>query len=330
MVKAEPTLWEIPSFSLPITISQASGPNGDHTDKQWSYRPRDLAFYVDEPLNQRPAGSAGKHGVCALSFAAHEGKTRLRHTFVTHPFHLTRPWYLDSALPGMAVVYIQTPAGGLIQGDRTFLSLRLGAGTQVHLTSQAAEKIHTMTANCAVQNISLILETDAYAEYCPEPVILFPDARFTQEMNVELGPGASFFFSEVFLSRQSPTGRWFDFLSTRLNVRDARGKLLIRDHSLVQPQQQHLRGPGALGKHHIWGQALLVGPRVSSSWARDLHALLSTEYGMIGGATVLPGECGVVAKVVGSEAQAVRHALHAVWSALRTRHLGVPASAYPK
>ena len=79
--------------------------------------------YVAEPLAQRPAGSTGKRGVCRLAFAVRSDTTRLGHAFVSHPFHCTRPWYLDPAVPGMAVVYVQTPAGGLIQGDRPSCSL---------------------------------------------------------------------------------------------------------------------------------------------------------------------------------------------------------------
>jgi urease accessory protein len=95
---------------------------------------------LDEPLVQRPAASPGKKGVCDLTFAIVQKKTALSASFVTHPFHLTAPWRLDPNLPGMAVVYLQTPAGGLIQGDRTQMRFLF-----VHISSpfdhQAAEKI---------------------------------------------------------------------------------------------------------------------------------------------------------------------------------------------
>lgn len=290
--------------------------------------PREFASYLSEPVAQRPAGSVGKRGVCALSFAVEQGKTFLQHSFVTHPFHLTRLWYLDPALPGLAVGYIQAPAGGLIQGDRAYMSFTLSPNAQVHLTNQAAEKIHTMTTNCALQQISFVLGAGAYAEYYPEPVILFSGSRFGQELHVELGEGASFFLAEIFLSRRSAEGVPFDALATSLKVRDAYGTLLLRDRSLALPARRDLAGSGVLGSHHVWGQALLIGPPVSSTWAREVHILISAESGVICGATVLPRERGIGIKAVGTEVRAVRRVLHTAWHYLRTRHVGVPAPLF--
>jgi len=292
--------------------------------------PRAFTTYLHEPLAQRPAGSAGKRGECMLTFAAEQGKTRLRHSFVTHPFHLTRPWYLDPALPGMTVVYVQTPAGGLIQGDRTSLRFVLGPEAQVHLTNQAAEKIHTMTANCALQQISFVLGPGAYAEYVPEPIILFPGARFGQQLQVELGEEARFFFAELFVSHRPAGSASFDALATSLSVRNSHETLLLHDRSLVFPAQQDLAGPGILGPHHVWGQALLIGPVVPPIWAQEIHALLSGEPAVACGTTVLPGGYGIGVKVVGSEVRAVRRVLHTAWQALRTRSLGVSACVFPK
>jgi len=292
--------------------------------------PRAFAAYLRDPLVQRPAGSEGKRGECRLAFAVEQGKTRLRHSFVTHPFHLTRPWYLDPALPGLAVVYVQTPAGGLIQGDRASLCFILAPEAQVHVTSQAAEKIHTMIANCALQQISFALGPGAYAEYYPEPIILFPGARFGQELKVELSEGASFFFAEIFLSRCSTDGASFEAVATSLNVQDARGILLLQERSFVLPTQQNLAGPGILGPHSVWGQAFLIGPAVPAAWAQEIHMLLSTEPDVVCGATVLPWGRGIGVKAVGSDIRKVRRVLQTAWHALRIRHLGIAAFSLPK
>lgn len=187
-----------------------------------------------------------------------------------------------------------------------------------------------MTANCALQHISFVLGTGAYAEYCPEPVILFAGSRFGQALSVELGEGASLFLAEIFLSRCSADGVAFDALATSLTVRDAHGLLLLRDRSLVLPARQDLPGPGLLGPHRVWGQALLVGPSVPASWAKEVHTLISAEPGVICGATILPGERGIAIKAVGSEVRAVRRALQAAWDYLRTWHMGVPSPLFPK
>ena len=289
-----------------------------------------FAPYLNEPLFQRPAGSPGKNGVCDLSFTAHHGKTRLTHSFVTHPFHLTAPWYLDPALPGMAVIYLQTPAGGLIQGDRARMRFTFAPQSQGHLTTQAAEKIHSMTANCAVQHISFSLGAGAYVEYCPEPVILFPGARFAQDIEVILEPGASLFLSEVFLSRGATDETSFDALATRFQVKEVNEGLLVHDRSLVQPRLHNLAGPGMLGEHHAWGQAFLVGPSISPAWIREIHDMISAVPNVICGATLLPQARGICVKVVGSHVSAIRRVLHLAWGYVRTHLLGVSAPSFPK
>ena len=294
--------------------------------------------YLSDALDQRPAGSAGKSGVCELTFIAESGKTRLQRSFVSHPFHLTRPWYLDPALPGMAVVYVQTPAGGLIQGDRAALRFDVRDTAQVHITSQAAEKIHSMTANCALQSVSFILDAGAYAEYCPEPIILFPRARFGQQLHVRLGPQASFFFSEIFLMRGNMKQEPFEALSTSLNVTNADGDLLMREHGVAFPLQQSLTGPGILDRCHVWGQAVLVGRSVPDSWASEIQFAIQEEpfeeishdKSVVVGTTVLPEQQGICVKVAGTHVQTVRRTLSRAWQELRLRHLGVTTPQLPK
>lgn len=297
---------------------------------QFTWLPRSFSSYVQEPLQQRPAGSVGKRGGCELVFAPRRGKTRLYSSFVTHPFHLTAPWHLDPGVPSMAVVYLQTPAGGLIQGDRARMQFTFAPQSCAHLTTQAAEKIHSMTANCAVQQLSFSLGAGAYVEYCPEPTILFPGARFAQNIEVTLEPEARLFLSEMFLSHRAATDRSFDAVATQVQVRQTNADLLVRERSLVQPPSSRLDGPGVLGGHQIWGQALLVGPAIPATWSQQLHELLCTEPNLIGGATLLPYARGIGVKVVGSDAPAIRRALHLTWNYLRTRLLGVPAPSFPK
>ena len=286
--------------------------------------------YLTEPLPQQPAGSSGKLGLCHLVFDVSAKRTRLRQSYVQHPFHLTRPWHLDSALPGMAVVYLQTPAGGLIQGDRAEIQLNLKAQAQVHLTTQAAEKIHTMAANCAVQRLSFTLGTRAYLEYCPEPIILFPHARFSQSLTVELQEEASVFLSEILFFQRAADNSMFDALTTHLQVRDTNGPTLVRERNEIFPARKNVHGPGLLGPYRVWGQAALIGPTISASWAQALSTVMTQVSDVESGVTLLPRERGLAVKVLGMEVSAVRRVLHTVRHWLRLQHLNAPAVIFPK
>ncbi len=269
--------------------------------------PREFNAYLDEPLAQRPAGSSGKRGQCAFAFHVRQGRTYLQRSFVSHPFHFTHPWHLDPALPDMAVVYVQTPAGGLIQGDQVAMHFTLESSARVHITTQAAEKIHTMTANCAIQHISFEVAAGAYAEYCPEPVILFPRSRFAQELHVELGAHAWFFCSELFLVPERMA--LFEAFANSLTVRETTGRLLLHERGLALPRQWNLDGPAILAGQRVWGQAVFIGPQISTGIVKDLAALIADQPGVTCGATSLPRERGIAVKVLGAQVPAVRRVL---------------------
>lgn len=291
--------------------------------------PREFIAYRDEPLPQRPAGSSGKRGRCELAFHTRQGRTYLQRSFVSHPFHFTYPWHLDPALPDMAVVYVQTPGGGLIQGDRATLRFILEPSARVHITTQAAEKIHAMTANCALQDISFALAADAYAEYCPEPVILFPQSRFAQTLHIELDARAWFFGKELFLMPEQMAR--FEAFANGLTVRDiTTGRLLLHERSLALPMQRGLNGPGILAGQRVWGQAVLVGPQVSTGTVKDLATLMAAQPGVRCGVTGLPRERGIAVKVLAARVPAARQALDATWNFLRLHWLQAPAPQFPK
>ena len=171
-------------------------------------------------------------------------------------------------------------------------------------------------------------------------MILFPGARFGQALQIQLASGASFFGSEIFLSRKgqkgqegreaTPDGASFEAFTTSLTVLDADRSILIRDQSLALPAQHSLSGPGVLAEHYVWGQAFLLGPDIPADWARDMHAQLPTTSGTVWGVSLLPRERGISVKVVGSQVRAVRHVLSTAWNLLRMRHLGVSAPDFPK
>jgi urease accessory protein len=290
-----------------------------------------FATWLTEPLMQRSPGSTGKNGVCDLRFGVSAHKTRLLRSFVSHPFHLTHPWHLDDVLPGMAVLYVQMPAGGLIQGDRTTLQFVLEDDAQVHITTQAAEKIHSMTANCAVQHVQMNIGVNAYAEYCPEPMLLFPGSRFAQEIIITLAAGAALFFSEMFLAPTLYSGAPFAGLANRLHVRTEDTHLLFSERNLVLPNTQPLDAPGILGPAQCWGQAFFVTNHGSTRLCpRQLHERLESETGILSGVSTLPGGRGVITKAFGTDPRALRAVLFATWDYVRTMLTGARAPVFPK
>src|SRR3954468_7244427 len=99
------------------------------------HRAPELAPYHDEPA-QLPSGAPGKNGVLRLGFERRGDRTILAELFRQAPLLVPRALHWDEAMPGLACVFIITTSGGLLQGDRHALRVRLGPHAQAHLTTQ--------------------------------------------------------------------------------------------------------------------------------------------------------------------------------------------------
>src|SRR5579859_5236278 len=103
-------------------------------------------------------------------------------------------------MPAMPCVFIISNSGGILQGDRHTISIELGAGSQAHITTQAATKIHEMDANYAAQLQEVVLHENAYLEYLPEAVIPHRRARFLARTSIAIDPTATLLYSEILLA----------------------------------------------------------------------------------------------------------------------------------
>ncbi|MFW6435314.1 MAG: urease accessory protein UreD, partial [Halovenus sp.] len=115
--------------------------------------------YAAESLSQAAAGSTGKEGRLRLTFAAdRDGNTRLVKDFSTVPFHLPGGLGHDEQLPDLATAYVQSPTGGIAQGDRHDVRVTVESDARAHVTTQSAEKVLGMERNCARTDVQLTVE----------------------------------------------------------------------------------------------------------------------------------------------------------------------------
>ncbi|MEL6579691.1 MAG: urease accessory protein UreD, partial [Cyanobacteria bacterium J06621_12] len=101
-----------------------------------------------------------------------DGKTVCQHQYTTFPLRLSTPFYLEGAASRRAYHYLINTSPGLLAGDELNLSLQLEEDSHLHLTDQAATKIHPMPLNNSkgVINYQITVEANASLELCPEPI----------------------------------------------------------------------------------------------------------------------------------------------------------------
>lgn len=89
-------------------------------------------------------------------------------------------------------------AGGLADGDDFNIKISTDNGTHLTVSTQTAERVYrALGAQTANMRIDMQLAGNARLHWLPQETILFDDARFSRQLNVEMDDEASFLASEM-------------------------------------------------------------------------------------------------------------------------------------
>ena len=247
------------------------------------------------------------------------GRTFLARQFVTYPFFLTRPFYLDEALPGMASLILQSVSGGMYQDERLAVSLTAGVGAQVHCTTQSATVVHSMAEHRdACQVVKISVAAGALVEYLPGPLILFPHANLRTAMQVVAEAGAVVVIGEAFL-RHDPAAqnRGFGALLGEASFHRPDGQLLALDRFQITGDERTLVSPGVFQHFQAQGTVWVLCSSSTTEVLAGLREALTGVAGLYAGASTLPNNVGVWARFLASDGVALSRGFHAAWAAVR-------------
>lgn len=296
--------------------------------------------YATESVPQAPVGAPGKDGRLELAFeSADEGRSRLVRDFARVPFHVSGTLDCDPH-PEAATVYVQSPTGGIAQGDRHEIEIAARRGAVGHVSTQSATKVQTMERNYAAADVGLSVGAGGHLEYLPEPTILNAGARFCRDATLTVASDATAIVGEVIVPGRLARGERFDFerFSSRLRVRTPEG-LRFEDATELHPGADDRRAtgnptaPGVLGEHAVYGTLYVVAPdgaRLGGDPA-GIERLADAIHDRIddgdahAGATTLPNHAGVLARGLDETTEPVTEALRAGWDEARRALFDVPA-----
>ncbi|UGQ12729.1 urease accessory protein UreD [Yinghuangia sp. ASG 101] len=307
-------------------MTAAASPR-DRIDRAGDRVPPEFAALAGVP-DTLPAWSPAKAGVLDLEFAYRGGQTELVGRYQKSPLQMMRPLYIDPHLPDMAFVYVMVTGAGATQADRYRTDVVCGPDTRVHVTGQAATKVHRMEFDYATHRVGLRAAAGAYLEYLPDPVIPFRDARYFQHTDVVVEPGATVVLGETVVAGRIARGERHAYrvLATDLEIRRPSGALLAIDTLRLEPGRgAGVLGPGVLGGHDLVASLFVVTDRVpADDVARALLGALDGR-GVLSGVSVLPDDCGAWARVLGDDEPELGRAQRAAWDAVRRLLTGTPA-----
>src|ERR671926_552374 len=173
--------------------------------------PEVLAYGYD--LRQLQVGRAGKIGALTLRLERNveNGKTVVKEQYSRVPLYAQRALYLEEAIPSMAYMYIISPSGGILQGDRYRIDITLKNNACAHITTQGATRIYRMEKNYATQIVNVIVNEDCYFEFVPDQIIPYRDSRFYQKVNLKVHDNATMVYSEMIVPGRVAKGESFEY-----------------------------------------------------------------------------------------------------------------------
>ncbi len=274
------------------------------------------------------AGRPGKVGLLELRYARVGERTELVQRYQKSPLQIMRPLYVDPQRPDMPVTYLMSVGGGVVQADRNRIDIDCGPGTAVHLTTQAATKLHRMEFDHATQVVRLTAEADSYVEYLPDALIPYRDARFYQHTHVVADPTATVLLGETIAAGRLARGERhaYRMLFSDLEITRPDGEPLVVDTVRLDPHEPgSVTGPAVFGAHDLMATLYALTPLAPAAEVADtLHEALRP-CAVSFGVSELPDECGAWARIMGSDPPALARAVHTAWDALRRLLIGVPA-----
>ena len=173
--------------------------------------PEILAYGSD--VKQLGVGKAGKIGALILGLERDNevGRTVVKEQYSKVPLYTQRALYLEESLPSMAYMYIISPSGGILQGDRYRMDIALKNNASAHLTTQGATRVYRMENNYATQMVNIVVDNGCYLEFIPDQIIPYRNSRFYQIVDLNVHVNATMIYSEIIMPGRVASGESFQY-----------------------------------------------------------------------------------------------------------------------
>jgi urease accessory protein len=272
--------------------------------------PPEVLAYGSE-LRQLGVGRAGKLGalMLKLEYDSERRKTIVRDLYTKVPLHAQRALYLEESLPSMAYMYIISPSGGILQGDRYRMDISLSRGANAHITTQGATRVYRMERNFATQIININVGPESYFEFVPDQIIPYRNSRFYQTLRMRVHDTGTMLYSEMVVPGRVASGESFEYdicymKTVGLNQDD---QLRFTDIAILEPKEKKLNLLGVLNEHSVVGSVYLLCPgTVVKSLKEDLNSILPNNNEIVSGASILPHNSGIIVRLLGDGASVLR------------------------
>ncbi|MDB5934375.1 MAG: urease accessory protein [Massilia sp.] len=264
------------------------------------------------PDCSHPNPTTAWHASLRLRFAEDAGATRLVERAHEGPLRVQKALYPEG--PRICHSIVIHPPGGVVGGDRLSIDASAGAGTHAFITTPGASKWYRANGKVSRQDVRIDAGAGAAFEWLPQETIFFDGANVELHHDVQLEEGARYIGGEILCFGRRASGETFrsGVVRQRTQVRSA-GKLVWWEQGAIDAAG--IKSRFGLGGASVCATLIAVGAPVPAN-------LLATMRGLDVALALTQVKSVCVARYLGDDSEAARHAIIKVWQALRPHLLG--------
>ena len=274
-------------------------------------------------IEQLEVGKPGKVGILDIELKENDqNKTVITKQFSQVPLQIQRAVYPENSLPGMAYLYIISPSGGILQGDRYKTDIRLRNNSICHITTQGATRIYSMNSNSASQMVNITLDENCYLEYIPDQIIPYQNSRYYQKVNLNIHDNATLIYSEVLTPGRIAMNENFDYdiCYLRTYCKNQKNKFRCLENMKIEPKENDMKVKGILGKYEIVGTVYILTKKEK---LQKLEKMINEKIEFItSGTSILPNESGIIVKILSNSTEEIYEKIYEIVKITRKEILG--------
>jgi len=262
----------------------------------------------DGKIPQMDVGKTGKIGFLKLTLESdsQRNKTIITEQLSRVPLYVQKALYYDETIPSMAHVFVLSPSGGVLQGDRYRTDIELKNGAISHITTQGATRIYKMDSNYATQMINLNVGKNCYLEFLPEQLIPYKNSRYYQKATFKIDDSATLVYSETIVPGRVAMGELFDYDVCCLKTLcyDDKQKIKFHDNCILEPKKQTMNSLGIFGNKTAHSMMYVVTKQECiEELYETINQLFKDNDEIIGGASILPNNSGLSVRVLSNSSE---------------------------
>ena len=262
----------------------------------------------DGKIPQMGVGKTGKIGFLKLTLESdsQRNKTIITEQLSRVPLYVQKALYYDETIPSMAHLFILSPSGGVLQGDRYRTDIELKNGAISHITTQGATRIYKMNSNYATQMINLNVGKDCYLEFLPEQLIPYKNSRYYQKATFKIDDSATLVYSETIVPGRVAMGELFDYDICCLKTLcyDDNHEMKFHDNCILEPKKQTMNSLGIFGNKTTHSMMHVVTKQECiEELYETINQLFKDNDEIIGGTSILPNNSVLSIRILSNSSE---------------------------